>query len=173
MLDKWLEKYGLKVFKIHEPTSHTTGQLIREMLKDQRASSQQFQRTLGLLFAADRMILMEKIREAEEENKIVVSDRSFYSSLSYQDEPEWIMEINKHVRKPDMVILLDLDVENAISRCDGKDHFENQKFLEKVRQNYLKLSDENGFFVINANNGIKKVHEDIKTLISPKIGRCI
>ncbi len=72
-----------------------------------------------------------------------------------------------------MVILLDLDVEKAISRCDGSDSFENKVFLEKIRNRYLELAKTNDFFVINANNGINKIHEDIKKAVSPKIGRCI
>ena len=128
---------------------------------------------LGLLFAADRMILMDKIREAEKQGKIVISDRSFYSSLAYQDDPEWIMGINSYIKKPDLVILLDADTSHAISRFEGKDHFENPEFLEKVRNNYLELAQKNNFFVVNANNGVRKVHEDIKIILSPRIGRCV
>jgi dTMP kinase len=172
LLGEWLESYGLETLKINEPTNQPIGFLIRKMLKDPKASSPDFQRTLGLLFAADRMILMEKISEAEQNGRIVISDRSFFSSLAYQDDFKWVEMINQHVRIPDMVILLDLDVEKAISRCDGNDHFENAKFLENVRKNYLALADKYHFFVINGNNGVRKIHEDLKKIISPKIGRC-
>lgn len=173
MLWKWLEEYGFEVISVFEPTDSPAGRLIREMLKDSTASGPDSQRTLGLLFAADRMMLMEKILEAESKNQIIISDRSFYSSIAYQDDEKWILEINKHIKKPDLVILLDVETQSALSRCDGKDHFENQAFLEKVRKNYLKLAQKNNFLVVNANNGVKKVHEDIKTIISPRIGRCI
>jgi dTMP kinase len=119
------------------------------------------------------MVLMDKIKAAEDLNKIVISDRCFYSSIAYQNDPSWLYELNKFVRKPDVVILLDLDVETALGRCDGKDSFENKVFLEKIREKYHKLAEENDFFVINANNGINKIHEDIKKIISRKIGRCI
>jgi len=173
MLGQWLEEYGLEVLRVFEPTTSPPGQLIREMLTDSKASTPHFQRILGLLFAADRMMLMERISEAEKQDKIVISDRSFYSSLAYQEDPEWILQINKYIKKPDLVILLDVDTENALSRCDGKDHFENPEFLDKVRKNYLKLAQKNNFFVVNANNGVRKVHEDIKIILSPYIGRCV
>jgi dTMP kinase len=173
MLGQWLEEYGLKVLKVFEPTQSPPGKLIREILTYSQASTPQYQRILGLLFAADRMILMDKIRDAEKQDKIVISDRSFYSSLAYQDDPEWIQEINRYIQKPDLVILLDLDTELALSRFEGKDHFENQEFLEKVRKNYLELAQKNNFFVVNANNGVRKVHEDIKIILSPRIGRCV
>ena len=172
-LEKWLEEYGCKVKRIFEPTNSPVGKLIRKMLKDPEATGENFQKTLALLFAADRMILMDKIEAAEKLGRIVISDRSFYSSIAYQNEPEWLYEINKHVKRPDVVILLDIDIKTALERCDGKDSFENEVFLEKVRGKYLKLAEENNFFVINANNGINKVQEDIKKVLSPKIGRCI
>ena len=61
------------------------------------------QKTLGLLFAADRLILMDKIEQLEKDNVVVISDRSFYSSLSYQDPQDWIKEINKFAKMQIMV----------------------------------------------------------------------
>ena len=173
LLEKWLEECGCTVKRIFEPTDSPVGKLIREMLKDPGATGENFQKTLALLFAADRMVLMDEIVAAEELDNVVVSDRSFYSSIVYQNEPEWLYEINKHVKRPDMVILLDIDVETALSRCEGKDSFENKVFLEDIRKKYLKLAEENDFYVINANNGINKVQDDIKKIVSHKIGRCV
>lgn len=173
MLGEWLGAYGLEVLRVYEPTESPPGQLIREMLTDSRATNPHFQRILGLLFAADRMILMDKIRDAEKQDKIVISDRSFYSSLAYQDDPEWILEINRYIKKPDLVILLDVETDKVISRFEGKDHFENPEFLKKVRENYLELAQKHNFLVVNANNGVRKVHEDIKIILSPRIGRCV
>ncbi|MBM4240331.1 MAG: dTMP kinase [Euryarchaeota archaeon] len=173
LLEKWLKDCGFDVIQIFEPTDSSVGNLIREMLKSPKATDRDFQRTLGLLFAADRMILMEKIKDAELLGKIVISDRCFFSSMVYQDEEEWISKINKFVKKPDIVILLDLNAETALKRCEGKDHFENKIFLERIRDQYLELAENSGFFVVNANTGINKVHEDIKKIISPKLGMCI
>ncbi|MCC7557186.1 MAG: dTMP kinase [Methanobacteriaceae archaeon] len=173
LLEKWLQKAGFDVLRVFEPSQSVVGNLIRSMLQDSKASDINFQRTLGLLFAADRMILMEKIRKAEIKGSIIITDRSFYSSLVYQDGEEWIREINKHVLKPDIVVLLDIEPETAIKRCEGKDHFENVVFLEKIRKKYMDLAEKEKFYVINANNGINKVQEDIKRVIAPKLGMCI
>ncbi|MGZ7096817.1 MAG: dTMP kinase [Methanobacterium sp.] len=173
LLEKWLEEYGFEVKRVFEPTDLPVGKLIRKMLKDPEATADNFQKTLALLFAADRMILMNEIANAEEENKVVISDRSYFSSIAYQNEAHWLYEINKYVKIPDIVILLDVDVETALVRCEGKDSFENKNFLENIRDKYLGLAQKNDFYVLNANNGINKVHEDIKKIISPKIGRCI
>ncbi len=177
LLEKWLKDNGLDVEMIVEPTSSQVGVLIREMLQNPRATEPDFQKTLGLLFAADRMILKDKIMENENNpinhNKIMLSDRCFYSSLAYQSPFEWISEINKYAKRPDLVILLDIDVKTAVSRCDGTDKFENESFLKKVKENYLKLAEKEDFFVINANNGPKLVHHDIKRVLASHLGICV
>lgn len=173
LLEKWLEEIGLKPFRVREPTESEIGKLIRSMLKSPRASEKNFQITLALLFAADRTRLMDEIKEAESDGMIVISDRCFYSSVAYQNEGEWISQINKYARRPDVTILLDLETENALKRCEGKDHFENKEFLENVRKNYLKLAEAEEFYVLNAENGVNKVHHDIKRIISPKLGICV
>ena len=174
-LGEWLVDSGFRVKKVVEPTDSEIGLLIRKILASPDATSSNTQKILGLLFAADRLNLMEKIAKYEEENKIVISDRSFYSSLAYQKPKDWILEINKFVKTPNLAILLDLDVSIAIKRCSGKDEFEKESFLADVRTNYLELAkiDENKFKIINANNGPKKVQSDIRKTVAPLLGICV
>jgi dTMP kinase len=173
MLINWLKKCGIEVFRVFEPTDSPAGRLIRNMLQNPNATNENFQKTLALLFAADRIILMDKISEAEKKGKIVVSDRCFYSSMVYQNGANWIGEINKFAKKPDVVLLMDIDPETAISRCDGKDSFEDKEFLIKIRERYLKLAEKEDFMVVNAKNGMNKVHDDIKRVVARKLGMCI
>ncbi|MCE5213106.1 MAG: dTMP kinase [Methanobacterium sp.] len=173
MLEKWLKDIGQTVKIVREPTESDVGILIRKMLKSSQATEENFQNTLALLFAADRTILMEEVGEAESSGEIIISDRCFYSSMVYQNNTDWIAQINKHVKKPDITILLDLETETALKRCDGQDHFENKIFLEKIRKRYLDLAEKEEFYVINANNGLNKIHHDIKRVLSPKFGLCI
>ncbi len=177
LLEKWLKDNGHGVEMIVEPTPSPVGVLIRKMLQNPGATEPEFQKTLGLLFAADRMILKDKILENENnpniQNKIMISDRCFYSSLAYQSPFEWISEINKYAKRPDLVIFLDIDVKTAVSRCQGIDKFENESFLRKVRDNYLKIAEKEDFFVINANNGPNLVHHDIKRVLAHHLGICV
>ena len=173
MLKEWLESNGLRVETIVEPTDMEVGKLIRKLLTRSDATSDTMQKTLGLLFAADRLILMDKIEQLEKDNIVVISDRSFYSSLSYQDPQDWIKEINKFAKIPDLVLLLDLDVKKSVERCDGTDEFENEEFLTGVKQNYLDLAQSNdNFKIIDANNGPNKVSSDIKKAVAPLFDIC-
>lgn len=173
LLKEWLENNGLKVETIVEPTDLEVGKLIRNLLTRNDAESDSMQKTLGLLFAADRLMLMDKIERLENENTVVISDRSFYSSLAYQNPQEWIRELNKYAKTPDLVLLLDLDVKKSVERCDGTDEFENEEFLTGVKQNYLDLAKSNdNFKIIDANNGPNKVSSDIKKAVAPLFDIC-
>lgn len=169
LLKEWLEENGLEVELLVEPTDSKVGKLIRELLTYDNATTEDMQKTLGLLFAADRMLIMDKLND---ENKIIISDRSFISSLAYQEPKDWINEINKYAKKPDLVLLLDLDVATSVKRCDGEDSFENEEFLNKVKENYLDVIKEFNYEIIDANNGINKVSSDIKKAVAFYVGIC-
>ena len=175
ILKQWLEDFGIEVTTIAEPSDSDLGFLIRKMLQNSDTTEKIVQKTLGLLFAADRLMLMKKTSAGEYCNKVVISDRSFYSSLAYQEPKDWIAEINQFAKQPDLVLLLDLDIDLAIERCSGEDTFEKESFLANVKDNYLELAkiNEDIFRIINANNGSKKVHSAIKKAVAPFLGICV
>ncbi len=108
----------------------------------------------------------------EDKSKIIISDRSFISSLAYQEPADWIEVLNKYAEKPDLLILLDLDVKKSVSRTSGEDTFENEEFLTGVRENYLKIAKNYNHKIIDANNGVNKVSSDIKKAVAPYLGIC-
>jgi dTMP kinase len=173
LLKNWLIDSGFEVETIVEPSDGEVGKLIRKILQEKRASSEITQKELGLLFAADRLEIMDKISKLKYANKIIISDRSFYSSLVYQKPQEWIKQINKFALIPDIVLLLDLDLKTSVSRSDQRDEFENEEFLKSVKEKYLELASVNpNFKIINGNNGVNKVSSDIKKEIAPLMGIC-
>ena len=169
MLKEWIEANGFKVELQVEPTDSEVGKLIREILQRPDAATDSVQKTLGLLFAADRMLIMDKLND---ESKVIISDRSFISSLAYQQPAEWIEVLNKYAKRPDLLLLLDLDVKKSVSRTSGQDTFENEEFLTNVKANYLKLVENYTHEIIDANNGVNKVSSDIKKAVAPYLGIC-
>ncbi len=169
MLKEWIEANGFKVELQVEPTDSEVGKLIREILQRPDANTERVQRVLGLLFAADRLLIMDKL---EDKSKIIISDRSFISSLAYQGDAVWIEILNRYAKKPDLLILLDLDVEKSVARTSGEDTFENVEFLTGVKENYLNLAKNYTSEIIDANNGINKVSSDIKKAVAPYLGIC-
>ena len=64
--------------------------------------------------------------------------------------------------------MIDVDVNTALERIsqnrDSKVKlFEKKEFLQKVRENYLRLRQKN-LYIINGNPGVKDVFVDIKNL---------
>ena len=169
MLKEWLEANGFRVETLVEPTDSEVGKLIRKILQHPDAETDSVQKTLALLFAADRMLIMDKL---EDESKIIISDRSFISSLAYQEPMQWVEVLNKYAKKPDLLILLDLDVKTSVSRTSGEDTFENEEFLTKVKANYLKIAENYTHEIIDANKGVNKVSSDIKKAVAPYLGIC-
>ena len=169
LLKEWLEANGFRVETLVEPTDSEVGKLIRRILQRPDATTDQVQKILGLLFAADRMLMMDKL---EDKSKIIISDRSFISSLAYQEPAEWIEVLNRYAKKPDLLLLLDLDVKKSVARTSGEDTFENETFLAGVKENYLKLAEKYTCEVIDANNGVNKVSSDIKKAVAPYLGIC-
>ncbi len=169
MLKEWIEDNGLEVETLVEPTDSEIGKLIRKILQRPDAQTERLQNTLALLFAADRMLIMDRL---EDESKIVISDRSFISSLAYQNPAEWVEVLNRYAKKPDLLLLLDLDVKKSVARTSGEDTFENEEFLTGVKENYLRLAKDYEHKIIDANNGINKVSSDIKKAVAPYLGIC-
>ena len=169
MLAEWLEANGFRVETLREPTDSKVGDLIHEILQQPDAQTEEVQRILGLLFAADRLFIMDRL---EDESKIIISDRSFLSSLVYQDDAEWIEILNRYAKRPDLLILLDLDARTSVARTSGEDTFENEELLTEVRQKYLDLSEDYTCEIIDATNGPNKVSSDIKKAVAPYLGIC-
>ncbi|WP_295596278.1 dTMP kinase [uncultured Methanobrevibacter sp.] len=169
LLKEWLEANGLEVEALVEPTDSEIGKLIRKILQRSDATTDRVQKTLGLLFAADRMLITDKLSD---DKKVILSDRSFISSLAYQEPADWIVELNKYAKKPDLVLFLDLDVKTSVSRTTGEDEFENEEFLTQVKTNYLEIINDFNHVIIDANNGINKVSSDVKKAVASHVGLC-
>ena len=169
LLKDWLEQNGFDVETVVEPTDSKVGKLIREILQRPDATTDRIQKTLGLLFAADRMIIMDKLND---DSKVILSDRSFISSLAYQEPADWIKQINKYAKEPDLVLLLDVDVKTSVNRCSKEDEFENEEFLSNVKANYLDLISNFNHEIIDASTGVNKVSTDIKKAVAPYMGIC-
>lgn len=175
LLDIWLKENDYKTKIIVEPTKSDIGQLIRKELLNPESTNDINQQKLTLLFAADRLTLKQEILDAKgSADLILISDRSFYSSICYQNnssiDSKWIYEVNLHTPRPDLTILLDLNEKEAINRCDREEVFESISFLEKTRKNYLALLDvEENIVVIDADKTIEEVQENIRKVVKEKL----
>lgn len=166
-LVEWLINHDVCSLYTREPTDGAVGRILKKLAKQKDIDF----RVEALLFAADRLEHLNKIiLPYLEKNYVVVSDRYVYSSLAYQTvttgEPEWVRKINKFARKPDLTLLLDIEPKIGLSRIRRhRTRFEEEDFLEKVRQEYLRLAEEDELTVIDASKNVEEVfHEIVKVV---------
>jgi dTMP kinase len=115
--------------------------------------------TEALLFAAARAQLAATvIAPALERGDLVVSDRSFYSSLAYQGDARGLgVEVVRQVNEaglrgivPDLVVLLRLDAERGLAREDEHDRISSEglELQQRVATAYDRLAAASERFVV-------------------------
>lgn len=181
LLENWLEDKGRSAVLTHEPLKKEghIGKVIREHLiqEDEDHSPE----AIALAFAADRLVhLEERIIPALERNRIVISDRYYHSSLTFQSvhgvDLNWIKEINKHAKKPDLTIIIDVPAKESIERLEEREGnsgvvFEELDFESKVRERYRELEEEldENLYLIDGDRSKEEVHKDIKEIVGKEI----
>lgn len=171
----WLKENGKGAVGTYEPQESFNGYLdyawgkSLDEISNPSASS-------ALYYALERLILKQDIKESLEEGEVVLSDRSYISSMVYQDDIDFVKEVNKYALKPDLVIFLDVDAEVAYERLkergsDGDVSLDDLEWYVEKYRDLLSLgghlpwlsSHDNPIcvFAVNANNSEDKVFEMI------------
>ena len=133
------------------------------------------------LFMADHAQHLDSvIRPAIVDDKIVISDRYSDSRCAYQGvtlEPvragafDWVEGLHEGwTVVPDLTILLDVDVDVALSRCGSRDamtKFEKKDFLNGVAKNYRTLAKRHPerFAVVDASMPFEDVVKMVVGLV--------
>lgn len=172
MLENTLKSRGINVFFTSEPTSGEYGKIIREKL---RSGMEPLEAVL--LFALDRYYHVKTIGELLKTGHVVLCDRYYYSSLAYQgallgeNMIKYIEEIHRpFIIEPDVVFLLDVRPEVGLSRVrsvreNGIEIYEEVRLQESIRKIYLRMAEEKGFIVINAEKPIKEVFSEVLSYV--------
>lgn len=177
LLVEHLHKKGEGVIYTQEPSpNNPAGRLIKDWLagKLDLTSGE----AITLLYTADRHEHLKRvILPMLAEGKNVVCDRYFYSTIAYESaifgvSQEWIRKLHENVRKPDVVIFIDIepDVSLARKRARPHDRLEKVELLEKVRDAYRKMAKEEGFFVVNGDRPKEEVFADVKKIADRVLG---
>ncbi len=147
-LYEYLKAKGYKVSLYRDPGSTPLAEKIRELL----LSFEMDPTTELLLFESARSSLVwERIFPDLKEGKIVILDRFIDSTTAYQGYGREInlgtVSILNHIairgRKPDITFLLNVPLEVALKRLEGKKtRFEDRDYLRKVRDAYILMANQ-------------------------------
>jgi dTMP kinase len=174
----------------HEPSDGPIGALVRQVLRGRvvgpggRAPGWA---TMALLFAADRLDHGEsEIAPLLAAGGTVLSDRYDASSLAYQSVSsgteakqalEWIRSLNRHVRRPDLTIVLDLPPEVAaerrIARGEAAQLYEQSEMQQQLVAFYRNLAQHlpgDPIAIVDGNATIDEVHARIWDAYSHTFG---
>ena len=166
-----LEAGGHEVVCVREPGGTAVGESLRSLLLDGPPMSAWAE---ALMFAADRAQLVEEVvRPALARAAWVLSDRSVYSSLSYQgagrglgmDRVRQINEPGLSGTWPGLVILLMATPEVGLARQDEADRIgsEGSSLLPAVAEGFERLASENPdrFVVIDSEQPFDRVMDQV------------
>jgi len=178
-----LRARGLPVHTTREPSDGPFGVQIRQILTGRlvvpglHGPRPPSWSTMALLFAADRLDHVESsITPNLMDGVTVLSDRYYHSSVAYQSitgggEPEtiaWVKAINRHARRPDLTIVLDLPPEVAAkrlaTRSAGREMFDDLELQGQLGAFYREMAAHfpgENIVQVNADRPMEVVAADV------------
>ena len=180
LLAQMLEKNGETVVLTAEPTSLSTGKLLRQALS---GSIKKSECEMALMFVEDRIAHNKcpdtGIDALVEAGVTVICDRYYYSTLAYQGQSTdygWVKSMNllcPDIRKPDMCIYIDLLPSQSLERIskgrDSVEIYENLETLTRVREQFLSvirdLEKDDRIIVLDGYRAEKEIADDIAAAV--------
>lgn len=179
-LAQFLEDSGLQVVKTREPGGTKIGDQIREVLV-RMDNTELHPRTEILLFLAARAQLVEElIIPSLQQGKIILCDRYGDSTLAYQgyghgldlETLKAMLQFATGGLKPDLTILLDVDVLTGLKRKKIKEEWNRLdafelSFHERVRAGYKILAEQEPgrWKIVDATQDPDQVQMEIRALV--------
>jgi len=179
-LSDFLHQQGYDILTTREPGGTPISEQIRVIISNLKNTEMQ-QRTEILLFQASRAQLVEQvIRPHLAKGGVVLSDRYADSTLAYQGfgyerdltPLRALIQFATGGLKPDLTLLLDVDVEVGLKRRAHGGEWNRLdalqlEFYQRVRQGYFQLVEEEPerWIVIDAMQPFEQVQQAIRQVV--------
>ena len=172
-LGEWFTAQGREVVLSREPTDGPWGKKLRESGGTGRLSPED---ELQYFLNDRRQHVEELIQPSLAQGKVVILDRYYFSTMAYQGvrgfDPAEIRRKNEAFAPvPNLLLILDLDVDSALerigSRGDTANEFEKRDSLERCREIFLSLKDEPFVKVISTRGTLDEVTLQIREALIP------
>lgn len=171
-LAEWFAAAGREVVVSREPTDGLWGRKLRDSAAAGRLSPED---ELRYFLNDRREHVAEKIAPALAAGKVVILDRYYFSTMAYQGargfDPAEIRRMNEEFAPvPDLLLILDLDVDRAHARIgargDSANEFEKRESLQRCREIFLSLKDEAFVRVIDSSGTLDEVSARIREALA-------
>ncbi len=170
-LGEWFTSQGRKVILSREPTAGPWGKKVRESAATGRLSPED---ELQYFLNDRRQHVEELIAPSLAAGKVVILDRYYFSTMAYQGargfDPAEIRRKNETFAPvPDLLLIMDLDVDSALERIgargDTANEFEKRENLERCREIFLSLKDESFARVISSRGTPDEVARQVREAV--------
>ncbi|MCX6055196.1 MAG: dTMP kinase [Chloroflexi bacterium] len=183
-LAKYIRNQGFQVLTTREPGGTFIGDQIRNVIM-RMDNTMMNPRTEILLFCAARaQIVSEVIRPNLKNGNVVISDRYADSTMAYQGyghgldlvDLKKILEFTTGGLKPDLTLLLDVDVEEGLKRRKvgggewNRLDAQQLEFHKRVRLGYLEIvkSEPSRWRIIDASQSPQSVQTEMQKAVFEK-----
>lgn len=181
LLAEYLNGKGFKITRTEEPGGTRISLKIRELLLSLDSRGMEPITELLLYNASRVQHIREVIMPALKRGDIVISDRFSDSTVAYQGFGRGVDlklidsldMISTDRLRPDITILLDLDVKTGLMRnreINKKDRLELEDitFHEKVRKGFIKIAEreQDRVKLVDCSENIETVHKKVVGLIN-------
>jgi len=187
LLAEFLGQQGYSVITTREPGGTAIGDQIRRVLHDVANTAMSSAAELLLYSASRAQLVNELIRPALAAGQVVICDRYADSTLAYQGygrnlnlaELQAITQFATGGLKPDLTLLLDIDVERGLARRrDGGEEMnrldlELVSFHRRVRDGYHCLAQEEPerWVIVDADRPVAVVQAALQEIVLVRLGR--
>jgi len=183
-VERYLKAQGKDVVVTREPGGTELGEKLRQILLDPGNEGMDKRAELLLMFAARAHHLSKVIQPALDAGKTVLCDRFTDATYAYQGggrglPMEDIAILENWVQgelRPDLTILLDLDIEIGLFRANERsdqDRFEQEemRFFDRVRETYLQMAkaEPKRYRVIDAGESLENVQKQLHQVLEDVI----
>lgn len=189
LLAAWLREQGFRVRETREAGGTPVGEAIRAILHSSRYAGMDSLTELFLFEAGRRQHVVEVIEPALAAGEIVLSDRFADASVAYQGhgrgvDLQLVERLNALVvgdARPDLTIVLDLDVGEGLRRSaarrgeEDEDRFElaGASFHEVVRKGYWEMAERepDRIVLIKADGPVETIQGQIRGHVQMLLAR--
>jgi len=181
-----LKENGYDVLTTREPGGTLIGNQIRAILADQGNTAMSARAESLLFMAARAQLVSEVIKPHLQAGGIVISDRYAESTLAYQgygrnldlQQLRVLLNFATYELKPDLILLLDIDVEEGLRRrmrggdLNRLDVLE-VAFYQRVRQGYLEMAaaDPSRWVIVDASRSPEVVQADLGKIVLDRLNQ--
>lgn len=160
-LARALRRQGLSVARRREPTDPKLGTLAQSVGRDDPWTG-------AVYFTVDRYLARPALERALARHDVVITDRSFYSTLAYQGsalplrERRRLAELERTAtREPDRLILLQIRPSAALRRLGTRAYrlgpLEESRTLDRVARAYRTLAHGPRWLVLDAETPVREL----------------